>query len=54
MRYCCEYPEKGALYPEAVPSDYVMKLAEPYLGKVYKGPVNWTPKSTQFCDGELS
>lgn len=50
IRYTLEFPDKGPIYPEDLPVEYVMKFAKPYLGTVYSGPMSWSPESTQFTD----
>ena len=38
-----ENPRKGVCLPDDLPHDYILKVAEPYLGKVVSEPYNWTP-----------
>ena len=38
-----ENPRKGVCLPDDLPHDYVLKIAEPYLGKVVSEPYDWTP-----------
>jgi len=40
-------------YSENLPVDFVIEESKPYLGKVYSGAVNWSPKSTQFTEMEI-
>jgi homospermidine synthase len=53
VKYALENPEKGILYSEDLPSDWIMENAKPYLGTVFSGPVPWSPESTQFVDLEI-
>lgn len=50
LKYCVEHPDKGFLFPEMIPNDYVMKHASPYLGKVLSIPTPWQPPSAQFTE----
>jgi len=36
-------PKKGLCFPEDLPSDHILNIAKPYLGKFVSEPVNWTP-----------
>ncbi len=38
-----ENPEEGLCVPEDLPHEYVLKVAEPWLGRLYSGPSDWTP-----------
>jgi len=50
LKWAVQNPQEGPLYPEALPSEWVIEQARPYLGTTYSGPVAWSPKSTQFVD----
>jgi len=50
LKWALQNPQQGPLYPEALPSEWVIEQARPYLGTIYSGPVAWSPKSTQFVD----
>jgi homospermidine synthase len=43
VMWMIENPNKGVCVPEDLPYDYVLKIAEPYLGKFISEPSNWTP-----------
>jgi homospermidine synthase len=38
-----ENPKLGVRCPDDLPHDYVLKIAEPYLGKLVSVPSDWTP-----------
>jgi homospermidine synthase len=38
-----ENPEKGVMIPEDLPHDYILGIAEPWLGKNISTPSDWTP-----------
>ncbi|HEX2974043.1 MAG TPA: saccharopine dehydrogenase NADP-binding domain-containing protein [Tepidisphaeraceae bacterium] len=38
-----ENPEEGVLLPDALPYDYILKHAKPYLGTIYSKAVDWDP-----------
>jgi len=38
-----ENPAKGVCLPDDLPHEYVLKIAEPYLGKLVSVPSDWTP-----------
>ena len=38
-----ENPKAGLCFPEDLPHDYVLNIAEPYLGKFVSEPSRWTP-----------
>jgi len=40
-----EHPKKGALLPDDIPYDYILKIAAPYLGKLASVASDWTPLS---------
>ena len=43
VMWMIENPSKGVCVPEDLPYDYVLKIAEPYLGKFISEPSDWTP-----------
>jgi len=53
IRYAIENPNKGSLFSEFLPTDWVIEQARPFLGKLYSSPVSWSPESTQFTDLEV-
>jgi len=50
MKYCVMHPNRGALYSEDLPSEWVVECSKPFMGKVLSEPVGWSPESTQFAD----
>jgi homospermidine synthase len=52
-RWMIENPSKGPVYSEALPTDWVLDVAKPFLGVVLSKPVPWSPASTQFSDLEV-
>lgn len=38
-----ENPAKGVLLPDALPYQYILKLAKPYLGPYFNRAVDWSP-----------
>jgi len=52
MKWAIENPKMGPNYAEALPVDWVIETAKPYLGKFVSTPVNWSPESTQYVDLE--
>jgi len=50
MKYAVENPNKGPLYSESLPTDWVIQTALPFLGKFVSTPTPWSPPSTQFLD----
>lgn len=45
VMWMIENPEKGVCLPDALPYKYVLKIAEPYLGKFVSQAYSWTPLS---------
>jgi len=43
MMWMIENPTEGVLLPDALPHEYILKHARPYLGPWYSKPVDWTP-----------
>ena len=50
LKYIIEHNQKGPMYPENLPTDYVLKNALPYMGRIVSSEMKWTPPSTQFAD----
>ncbi len=42
-KWMTENPSKGVLLPDALPYEYVLKLAKPYLGPYVNEAVDWSP-----------
>lgn len=38
-----EHPDRGVCVPDDLPHDYVLRIANPYLGKNLSLPMDWTP-----------
>ncbi len=38
-----ENPDRGVLVPDDLPHDYILDIANPYLGETLSIPVDWTP-----------
>jgi homospermidine synthase len=36
-------PDRGVLVPDDLPHDYILEIANPYLGETLSIPVDWTP-----------
>jgi len=53
MKYAIENPNKGPIYSESLPTDWVIETAMPYLGKFISTPTPWSPASTQFLDNVI-
>lgn len=47
-----ENPERGVCVPDDLPHDYVLPIANPYLGRCISAPFDWTPLThrTEFFD----
>lgn len=43
-------PRKGALYAEALPSEWVVETCAPFMGRIISEPMPWSPESTQFTE----
>lgn len=43
IMWMIENPEKGFCLPDDLPYDYILGIAEPFLGRYYSGPSDWTP-----------
>jgi homospermidine synthase len=43
VMWMIENPELGVLSPDDLPHDYVLRVAQPYLGKLISTPSDWTP-----------
>lgn len=50
LRYMVENNAKGAMFPEGIPTDYVIKSALPFMGQIISSEMKWKPPSTQFSD----
>jgi len=50
LKWGIENPEKGFVYPDDIPKEFILKYAKPFLGKVVSEPMPWRPESTQFID----
>ena len=48
-----ENPERGVCVPDDLPHDYVLPIANPYLGRCISAPFDWTPLAhrAEFFDG---
>jgi len=53
IKYAVEFSQKGPIYSESLPTDWVLEQARPYLGKIHSSPTPWSPESTQFTDLEI-
>ena len=42
-RWMIENPARGVLVPDDLPHDYILKIADPYLGESLSLPADWTP-----------
>ena len=42
-----ENPERGAVVPDDLPHDYILAIAEPWLGRNLSAPSDWTPLKHQ-------
>lgn len=42
-----ENPQRGVVVPDDLPHDYILKIANPYLGESISTPVDWTPLKHQ-------
>jgi len=42
-RWMIENPARGVLVPDDLPHDYILKIADPYLGENLSLPADWTP-----------
>lgn len=47
MMWMIENPERGAMVPDELPHDYILKISKPYLGKFISKPSDWTPLKHQ-------
>ena len=47
-----ENPDRGVCVPDDLPHDYVLPIANPYLGRCISAPFDWTPLThrTEFFD----
>lgn len=43
MRWALDHPQEGVVEPEEIDHQYIMALAQPYLGNVAGYYTNWTP-----------
>ncbi|MDD1724196.1 MAG: saccharopine dehydrogenase NADP-binding domain-containing protein [Methanospirillum sp.] len=43
VMWMIENPENGFCLPDDLPYDYILRIAEPFLGRYYSGPSDWTP-----------
>lgn len=43
VMWAIENPDMGVLEPDELPHEYILKIAEPYLGKIISEPSDWTP-----------
>jgi len=50
LKWAVSNPQKGPNYSEALPSEWIIEQARPFLGTIFSGPVSWSPASTQFND----
>ena len=48
-----ENPDRGVCVPDDLPHDYVLPIANPYLGRCISAPFDWTPLAhrAEFFDG---
>jgi homospermidine synthase len=48
-----ENPERGVCVPDGLPHDYVLPIANPYLGQCISAPFDWTPlaQRAEFFNG---
>jgi len=50
LKWGIENPDKGYMYADNIPKEYILKNARPFLGTVVSEPMPWKPVSTQFTD----
>lgn len=50
IRYTLEHPNCGSMFPEGIPTDYVIKHVVPHLGRIVSEEMAWKPPSTQFSE----
>jgi len=50
LKWGLENPDKGYVYADMIPKEFILKNAYPFLGKVVSEPMPWKPVSTQFVD----
>jgi homospermidine synthase len=43
VTWMIQNPERGVVFPEDLPHDFVLDLARPYLGRFISTPSDWTP-----------
>jgi homospermidine synthase len=43
-----DHPQEGYLNPEALPYDYILKIAKPYLGTFISQPFDWHPLKNYY------
>ena len=41
-------PNEGVRVPDELPWEEVLAVANPYLGELWSGPLDWDPLSTRF------
>jgi len=46
IKYAAMNPRKGALYAEALPSEWVVETCAPFMGRIISEPMPWSPEST--------
>ena len=44
MKWAIENPNQGVVEPEDIDFRFVMKIAEPYLGKIVGEYTDWNPR----------
>jgi homospermidine synthase len=50
LKYIVMNNTLGPLYPENVPTDFVLKNCMPFMGRIVSSETKWTPPSTHFID----
>jgi homospermidine synthase len=50
-----ENPRRGVCVPDDLPHDYILRIANPYLGRCISAPFDWTPLAHQveFFNGHV-
>jgi hypothetical protein len=48
IKYAAINQRKGAMYSEALESEFVVETCRPFMGEIISAPMPWSPESTQF------
>ncbi len=52
VKWMADNPEQGVLVPDDLPHDYVLDIADPYLGRNLSVQSDWTPLKDRFSPFE--